>query len=60
MTSDKAIKTLQLYSNEHTFQLPDDLNEAQKLGIEALKFWQAVRPNYKNRENPLLPGETGE
>jgi len=35
-----------------------DLNKAQAIGIEALKYYQETRPSEVSSFCPLLPGET--
>ena len=60
MTIDEAIKRLQNELN-HGFRCGyEDLDKAQRLGIEALKRLQEQRSRTIIDEDDLLPGETEE
>ena len=60
MTIDEAIRRLQRYVKYRKPDLDDNFHESIKLGIEALKHYQEVRPLKVSRYYPLLPGETEE
>lgn len=58
MTLRKAIELLQLDLNDPGSVPIKDLNQAQKLGIEALKRLQEERKHLETAFTGLLPGET--
>ncbi|MBA7565545.1 hypothetical protein ES708_07230 [subsurface metagenome] len=60
MTVDEAIRILNLDIESASSTPPADLDEAEKLGIEALKQIKQIRAYAKELYLPLLPGETGE
>lgn len=58
MTIDRAIEILTTDLRErHPYTRPDVIT-AIRLGIEALKYYQEVRPLEVSSYYPLLPGET--
>jgi len=58
MNIDKAIEVLTL-ENKHPWNNDNsDLRNAVKLGIEALKRIEHLRPNYAYANATRLPGET--
>lgn len=60
MTLEKAIELLQLDLDDPGSVPIEDLNQAQELGIEALKAIQLSRTVYTFEIYELLPGETEE
>ena len=58
MKIDKAIETLNEDINHPTAQFMPDLQEAQKLGIEALKRVKEARTRVYFITRTPLPGET--
>ena len=58
MKLDKAIEILTDCLNIGTQEATPDVNNALKLGIEALKRIKHLRPNYAYAKATRLPGET--
>ena len=58
MTIDKAIEIKDLTGEEFLNVDPDDIEEADRLSIEALKAVKYVRRNYPDILVAPLPGET--
>jgi hypothetical protein len=60
MTIDEAIRILNLDIESGCSTPPANLDEAEGLGIEALKRIKDYRQRSSVRMTPLLPGETEE
>lgn len=60
MTPEKAIEVLKQELDGRLICFPDELREAQKLGIEAMKRVQDMRISPCTTADELLPGETQE
>ena len=60
MKLEKAIETLRQDLNERLICYPDELREAKKLGIEALKRVIVNRQPIRAHWREPLPGETEE
>lgn len=60
MKISEAIRLKELEGDEFLNADPDDLDEADRLSIEALKEVDALRKVLKGLGNSLLPGEAGE
>lgn len=60
MKLEKAIEILNEDINHPTAQFMPELQDAQKLGIEALKRIHAIRTHRSYSVQPSLPGETEE
>jgi len=58
MTIETAIKLLKQDLDDPGSVDIMDLNKAQALGIEALKYYPETRPSARTSFCPLLPGET--
>ncbi|MBA7534647.1 hypothetical protein ES705_26896 [subsurface metagenome] len=58
MKIEKAIETLQTFRDEGDKDLPQDVEPAIQLGIEALKAWSGFRGIGSLMSPMLLPGET--
>lgn len=58
MKIEKAIKELKELNAGLPQLLPDDRRDAVRLGVEALKELQRVRPHAVGLTPNLLPGET--
>lgn len=56
----KAIEILDLNLKHANVNMPHDVRDAVKLGIEALKFVQKLKATGQLRGRELLPGETPE
>lgn len=60
MTIDEAIIRLEIFVKDASEVAPELLDDAMKLGIEALKREKEYRPTREPRTFDLLPGETDE
>ncbi|MBA7590015.1 hypothetical protein ES708_32114 [subsurface metagenome] len=60
MTIDEAIRILNLDIESGCSTPPANLDEAEQLGIEALKRIHSYRPVLEHQIVALLPGETEE
>ena len=60
MKPSKAIEILTILANRLAHISQADEQAAARLGIEALKHYQEVRPIQVSKYYPLLPGETPE
>ena len=58
MTIDKAIEILTTLTKHDYWTMTPINSDSIRLGIEALKHYQEVRPLKVTRYYPLLPGET--
>ena len=58
MTITKAIEILTKWNKEGFVAVSDDLEKAEKLGVEALKEVTELRKNPLSLVARLLPGET--
>lgn len=60
MTIDEAIKLIGKLQGETPEQLATPMQQAIKLGIEALNFWKRLKRATDEPQKWLLPGETEE
>ena len=60
MTIDEAITRLEVFVKDVSEAEPELLDDAIRLGIEALKVVQKSRTKYSRSAIYLLPGETGD
>ncbi|MBA7506584.1 hypothetical protein ES706_05276 [subsurface metagenome] len=58
MKIDKAIEIKTRTGEEFLNTDPDEIDEADRLSIEAMKRISAMRAGYRDREIDLLEGET--
>ena len=58
MKIDKAIEIKERKGEEFLNTDPDEIDEAERLSIEALKRISAMRAGYRDGETDLLEGET--
>lgn len=58
MKSAKAIEILEVNINQRNKQMPPDVLDALKLGLEALKSHLRALGGFAHPEQFLLPGET--
>ena len=60
MNPKKAIEILTKWNEEDFVEYPDDLEKAEKMGIEALKRIEYCRSGHFDELFKLLPGETAD